>query len=92
MKTIKGGIGPNLFRLADGGSLAPAPISGPQFFTWTGEVRPAKKGEWFISGAIPEAYYCVHDHDDASMDHIAISTATPQKIIKVDGLTYQLVL
>lgn len=89
---IKGGIGPNLFRLASDGSLAPMPLTGPQFFEATGEVRPAKLGEWFISGAIPEAYYCVHDHDDAAKDHIAVPTAAPEKEIKVGGLTYRLVL
>lgn len=23
---------------------------------WTGEKRPVKAGEWYLSGAIPEAY------------------------------------
>jgi len=27
----------------------------------TGERRAPRKGEWFISGAIPEAYYAVND-------------------------------
>jgi len=27
----------------------------------TGEFRPPKKGEWYISGAIPEAYYVRND-------------------------------
>lgn len=27
----------------------------------TGEKRPPKKGEWFLSGAIVEAYYAPND-------------------------------
>lgn len=30
-------------------------------FRWTGEHRPAKAGEWFLSGAVVEAYRCLHD-------------------------------
>jgi len=92
MKQIKGGIGPNLFKLAQYGSLAPDPLNGPQFFEATGEIRPAKLGEWFISGAIPEAYYCVHDHDKDERNHIAVPTVAPEKEIKVGGLRYRLVL
>lgn len=88
---IKGGIGPNLFKLAEDGSLADDPINGPQFFKATGEVRGIKKGEWFISGSIPEAYMAVAD-DSMGKYHIAIPTAAPPKTITVGGLTYQLVL
>ena len=28
---------------------------------WTGETRPVKKGEWFLSGAIVEAYHARAD-------------------------------
>lgn len=28
---------------------------------WTGEKRPPKKGEWYISGAIPQAYRAPND-------------------------------
>jgi hypothetical protein len=90
-RVIKGGVGPNLFRLAVDGSLAPDPINGPQFFKWTGEIRGIKKGEWFISGGIPEAYMAVAN-DSTGKYHIAIPADTPEKILKVDGFTYQLVL
>lgn len=30
-------------------------------FRWTGEVRAPKAGEWFLSGAIIEAYRAEHD-------------------------------
>lgn len=35
----------------------------------TGDVRPPKKGEWYLSGAIVEAYQAHHDFKDAY--HIA---------------------
>ena len=31
----------------------------------TGEFRTPKKGEWFISGAIPEGYLAVQDMKDS---------------------------
>jgi len=89
MKQIKGGVGPNLFKLAEYGSLAPNPLYGPQFFKWTGETRPAKKGEWFISGNPAEAYYCTHDHTyEGAADHIAVPVEEPAKTIVVNGITY----
>lgn len=27
----------------------------------TGEIRPPRKGEWYLSGAIPEGYMAVND-------------------------------
>jgi hypothetical protein len=81
-----------IFPLAEYGSLAPNPPTPPQFFEATGEIRPAKVGEWFISGAIPEAYYCVHDHDKDERNHIAVPTVAPEKEIKVGGLRYRLVM
>jgi len=83
---IKGGIGPNLFKRGEGENL-----DGPEFFEATGEVRGIEKGEWFISGAIPEAYQSVAT-DSLGKYHIAIPTAAPQKTIVVGGLTYKLVL
>jgi hypothetical protein len=36
---------------------------------WTGEIRPPRKGEWFLSGAIVEAYKA---HSDLNQSlHIA---------------------
>lgn len=89
MKRIKGGVGPNIFKLAEYGSLAPRPISGPKFFKWVGETRPAKKGEWFISGNPAEVYYAVNDHDyEGSADCIAVPIEEPPKTIVVNGITY----
>lgn len=31
------------------------------FAVFSGEHRPPKKGEWFLSGAVPEAYYAPND-------------------------------
>lgn len=36
---------------------------------WTGEIRPPKRGEWYISGAVPEAYRAASDYTRAY--HIA---------------------
>lgn len=36
---------------------------------WTGEKRPPKKGEWYLSGAIIEAYQAKYDM--TSTYHIA---------------------
>lgn len=59
------------------------------WFKWNGEKRPPKKGEFFISGAIPEVYQAPNDLSYEY--HIAVPVATPQKKIVVDGFTYQLV-
>lgn len=32
-----------------------------QWFVWTGEHRAPRKGEWYRSGAIPEAYEATTD-------------------------------
>ncbi len=33
----------------------------PEFFRWSGEKRSPKKGEFFLSGAIPEVYRAPND-------------------------------
>jgi hypothetical protein len=51
----------NLYPIADG---EPIPGDGKRHLTraeWTGEHRPPRRGEWFLSGAIPEAYLARHD-------------------------------
>jgi hypothetical protein len=80
MKIIKGGVGPNIFKSS-------SIFTTPQFFKFTGEIRPAKKGEYFISGAIPEVYQATNDHAD-SEDHIAVPIEEPPKTIVVNGITY----
>lgn len=83
---LSGPVDPKVYPLASDGSLAPNPLTGPHFFRATGEIRPAKKGEWIISGAIPEVYYCANDQSTA--DHLA----EPLKMTTVNGLPYRLVL
>lgn len=52
----------------------------------TGEKRPPKAGEWFISGAIPEAYRMPNDSTQAH--HIArlIKYRTETRCIEVKDL------
>ena len=38
-----------------------------QWFVWTGEHRAPRKGEWFRSGAIPEAYQ--ESTDDITIEY-----------------------
>lgn len=47
------------------------PYTDPRLFAWTGEYRPPRKGEWFLSGGIVEAFLAHEDMTDAR--HIAIS-------------------
>lgn len=42
-----------------------------RFVVATGEVRPPKRGEWFLSGAIVEAYEAFGDHPDSDPRPIA---------------------
>ncbi len=57
-----------VLRLAKGGVRA----------VWTGEKRAPRKGEWFLSGSIVEAYYA---HSDlGTVYHIA-------KIVEVETKT-----
>ena len=36
-------------------------LKPPKYFRVTREFRCPKKGEWFVSGALPQAYYAVND-------------------------------
>lgn len=36
----------------------------------TGEFRPPRKGEWYLSGAIPEAYQANMDYSTSQAYHI----------------------
>jgi hypothetical protein len=73
-----------IFKLAQNGSLAPG--YGPQFFKWAGEKRPAKQGEYFISGAIPEVYYAQMNQENDN--YIALPTEEPPKQIFIHGVPY----
>ncbi len=51
----------------------------------TGDFRTPKAGEWFISGAIPEAYFAVNDYAESTHYYIAklIDPANPE--LPVEG-------
>lgn len=36
-------------------------LKTPKYFRVTREFRCPKKGEWFVSGALPQAYYAPND-------------------------------
>lgn len=64
------GIGPNLFRLLRGRK--------------TGEWRPPKRGEYYVSGAIPECYRAVNDMTwNASIVELVIAIPTDQFKVEV---------
>lgn len=44
--------------------------NGSRYVRTTGEFRPPRKGEWFVSGAIVEGYLAVSDM--SKPQHIAI--------------------
>lgn len=46
-------------RATDGRDVYPG--EGRRWFVWSGEYRAPRKGEWFLSGAVVEAYKA---HDD----------------------------
>ena len=51
-----------LYPVADWACLPGRPFYAPKHRGQrTGEFRPPKKGEWFLSGAIPEAYFAPND-------------------------------
>jgi protocatechuate 3,4-dioxygenase beta subunit len=66
------------------------PENEPTFFKASGEFRAPRKGEWYISGAIPEVYQAPNDL--STKFHIAIEVPAPPKTVVVDGFTYKLVM
>ena len=40
-------------------------IRGKRYYVRTGEKRPPRKGEWYLSGAIPQAYQAPNDLNSA---------------------------
>lgn len=48
---------------------------------WTGEMRPPRKGEWYLSGAIVEAYRAPNDL--STPYHIAKLVKVEERIVKV---------
>lgn len=53
----------------------------------TGEFRKPLKGEYYISGAIPEAYQAFNDINDSF--HIAKRVEPPARVIWIDGFQYK---
>jgi len=58
------------------------------WFERTGEYRPPKKGEYYISGAIPEVYQAPNDLGQSHV--IARPISNPPRTIEVDGFIYAL--
>jgi hypothetical protein len=51
-------------------------VKGAQKFRWSGEYREPKKGEWYLSGSVIEAYQAPNNLSQKF--HIAVPTETPQ--------------
>jgi hypothetical protein len=62
-------------------------IQGPGFFRATGEWRAPKRGEWYLSGAVIEAYQALQDLDGVYW--IAQRIPDPPREIHAHGLTYR---
>ena len=54
----------------------------------TGEFRRPRAGEFFVSGAVPEAYLAFNDLD--SEYHIVVFIPDPPPTVVVDGFRYRL--
>lgn len=52
-----------LYPIAEGEKLPKDQERALTRARWTGEFRPARKGEWFLSGAVVEAYAVIADVD-----------------------------
>lgn len=74
------------FNLAS--TRPPYPKKYPEYFTYSGEKRCPKKGEWYLSGALGVAYLAPNE---LSMEfHIAAVIPNPPKEIIQDGFIYKL--
>jgi hypothetical protein len=62
-------------------------ILGPGFFCATGEFRPPRQGEWYLSGAIIEAYLAPAGLSSAYW--IARRIPDPPREIRAHGVTYR---
>lgn len=71
---IESAIWVNPFR-TEGVGLVAIPI---------GEFRPPKKGEWFLSGAIPQAYYAPNNLTTSYqiLELVIVETKTVTTLIK----------
>lgn len=59
-----------------------------QWFVKTGEKRNPKKGEYFLSGTIPEVYLAIADESGLEY-YIMQECEPPPSRIVVDGFIYQ---
>jgi hypothetical protein len=59
----------------------------PSFFVRTGEFRAPLKGEFYLSGAIPEAYQAPNDLSTPYA--ILTPCEEPPRVIVIDGFTYR---
>ena len=71
---------------ARGSVVTPFP---KKYFVKTGEVRPPKKGEYYLSGAIPEVYVAPNDLNTSF--HIMREIEPPPQVIVRDGFRYRLI-
>ena len=63
-------------------------LQTPEYLERTGEFRAPKKGEYYLSGAIPQAYRALNDL--TQVYHILRPCASPPRRIVIDGFAYQL--
>ena len=61
-------------------------IQGPGFYRATGEYRAPKRGEWYLSGAVIDAYQAPNDL--SAPYWIAERIPEPPRTIYAHGLTY----
>lgn len=60
----------------------------PNWFEYRGIFRKPLKGEYYVSGAIPEVYQALADLSTGF--HIVVPVPDPPKQIEHDGFTYYL--
>lgn len=71
-----------------GGLEFSAAYAARAYFERTGEFRPPRKGEYYLSGAIPQAWQAPNGLGQAY--HILKPAPAPARRIVVDGFVYQL--
>ena len=59
-----------------------------EYFVYSGQKRFPKKGEYYLSGAIPEVYRA--PNDISTTYHIMKPIQPPPKTIEKNGLIYRL--
>jgi len=73
------------YRLA-----SPRTARGWRWFEKSGDKRPPRRGEFFLSGAIPTVYQAPNDLPSAY--NIMVEIEPPPREVTVDGFTYRLVV